>query len=92
MASISSWLFVAADAAGLGGGAAGFAGAAAGGGVAGRAADAAGAAGAAAGCFAPAASGAFPGLPLSSSAMIRRMEARISSIEGSWAFAVWVIP
>jgi hypothetical protein len=28
----------------------------------------------------------------SSSAMIRRMEARISSIEGSCAFAAWVIP
>jgi hypothetical protein len=30
-------------------------------------------------------------LTASSSAMIRRIEARISSIEGSWAFAGWVI-
>src|SRR5262245_50500397 len=31
------------------------------------------------------------GLTESSSAMMRRMEARISSIEGSWAFAGWFI-
>jgi hypothetical protein len=37
-------------------------------------------------------SGALAGLLTSSSAMIRRMEARISSIEGSCAFAAWVIP
>src|SRR5262249_46385247 len=42
-------------------------------------------------CFAAgAASGAFAGL-LASSAMMRRMEARISSIEGSCAFAACVI-
>src|SRR6516164_565706 len=43
-------------------------------------------------CFAAgAASGAFAGLLASSSAMMRRMEARISSIEGSCAFAACVI-
>src|SRR5262245_781701 len=31
----------------------------------------------------------FAGFAVSSSAMMRRMEARISSIEGSWAFAGW---
>src|SRR5262245_66206381 len=31
----------------------------------------------------------FAGLAASSSAMMRRMEARISSIDGSWAFAGW---
>ena len=41
---------------------------------------------------AEACSGALAGLLTSSSAMIRRMEARISSIEGSCAFAAWVIP
>src|SRR5262245_8338222 len=88
MASISSWLLVAAAGVGFGaGGAAGFIGDA-GGGVAGAAA---------AGCLAGGAgSGAdaapLAGLPASSSAMIRRMEARISSIDGSCAFAVCVIP
>jgi hypothetical protein len=62
------------------GGAAGFDGAAAGG-VA-----------AAAGFGGEACSGALAGLLTSSSAMIRRMEARISSIEGSCAFAAWLIP
>ena len=84
MASISSWLLAAAagNVADFGaGGAAGLAGGA--GGVAGAAA---------AGCLAGGAvSGALAGLA-SSSAMIRRMEARISSIDGSWAFAVCVIP
>ena len=83
MASISSWLLAAAaGVADLGaGGAADLAGGA--GGVAGAAA---------AGCLAGGAvSGALAGLA-SSSAMIRRMEARISSIDGSWAFAVCVIP
>src|SRR5664279_5755268 len=42
------------------------------------------------GCGAAAFAGAA-GLPVSSSAMMRRMEARISSIEGSCAFAVWLI-
>ena len=37
-------------------------------------------------------SGALAGLLASSSAMMRRMEARISSIDGSCAFAGWVIP
>src|SRR5262245_27849823 len=84
MASISSWLLAAAAGVGFGaGGAAGFAG-----GVAGAAA---------AGCLAAGAgSGAdvapLAGLAASSSAMIRRMEARISSIDGSCAFAACVIP
>ena len=37
-------------------------------------------------------SGGLAVLPASSSAMMRRMEARISSIEGSWTFADWLIP
>src|SRR6185437_16602378 len=36
-------------------------------------------------------SAGFADLPASSSAMIRRMEARISSIEGSSAFAGWLM-
>ena len=47
--------------------------------------------GAVGGGFGGGGSGGLAGLPASSSAMIRRMEARISSIEGSWAFADWVI-
>src|SRR5262245_41394259 len=85
MASISSWLLAAAAGVGFGaGGTAGLAGGAGGG-------------AAAAGCLAGGAgSGAeaapLAGLPASSSAIIRRMEARISSIDGSCAFAVCVIP
>src|SRR5690349_12410892 len=37
------------------------------------------------------AAGGAAGLAVSSSAMIRRMEARISSIDGSCAFAGWLI-
>ena len=37
-------------------------------------------------------SGGFVALLASSSAIMRRIEARISSIEGSWTFAVWLIP
>ena len=44
------------------------------------------------GGFGGAGSGALAGLLASSSAMMRRMEARISSIEGSCAFAAWLIP
>jgi len=67
---------------GAGGAAVAFAGA---GGVVGRL-------GTAGCCFAAgAAFGAFAGLLASSSAMMRRMEARISSIEGSCAFAACVI-
>jgi hypothetical protein len=90
MASISSWLFAA------GCGAAGFAGATGAhptdfDGAAAGDAGLLGAA-AAAGFGGVAGSGALAGLLASSSAMIRRMEARISSIEGSCAFAACVIP
>ena len=84
MASISSWLLAAA----AGDGAA-FEGA---GGAAGFDDVAAGGVAAAAGFGGEACSGALAGLLTSSSAMIRRMEARISSIEGSCAFAAWLIP
>jgi hypothetical protein len=77
MASMSSCSMAAAGAAGGGGGGGGGGAALAG---AGAGAGSAGLAGAFAG-----------GLVASSSAMIRRMEARISSIEGSWAFAACVI-
>jgi len=38
------------------------------------------------------AAGGLAALVASSSAMMRRIEARISSIEGSWTFAAWLIP
>ena len=87
IASISSWLLATTGAA---------AGLAAGGG---EVADFAGVAGgigrlgaaAADGFGGAAGSGALAGLLASSSAMMRRMEARISSIDGSCAFAVCVI-
>ena len=47
--------------------------------------------GAATGFGGGAVSAGFAALPASSSAMMRRMEAKISSMEGSWAFADWVI-
>src|SRR5580698_123806 len=100
IASISSWLL---EAAGAGGGGAGLAGggatlaAACAAGIAdggmsfitGLAAGAGAAAGFAAGAGAAAFSAA--GGLASSSAMIRRIDAKISSIEGSWTFAGWVI-
>jgi hypothetical protein len=49
------------------------------------------AAGRAGGGCGPGAGLAAAGFAVSSSAMMRRMEARISSIEGSCAFAVWLI-
>src|SRR4029077_15125440 len=87
IASIASWLLATTGAAGLavgGGEVADFAGVA--GGMGGLGALAAGGFGGAA------VSGALAGLLASSSAMMRRMEARISSIDGSCAFAVCVIP
>jgi len=44
------------------------------------------------GGFGAAGSSGLAVLPPSSSAIMRRMEARISSIEGSCAFAAWLIP
>ena len=97
IASMSSWLLLAASGAGGGG-----AGAALGGGAgAGLAAAGAGmsfiaglegaGAGAAAGAAAAGLSAGFSAGLASSSAMIRRIDARISSIEGSWTFAGCVI-
>src|SRR6185503_7048895 len=79
MASISSCLFAAATGAGAGLG---------GGGGGGAFATGGGSAALTSGAFA---SGLAGGCPPSSSAMILRMEARISSIEGSCAFAACVI-
>src|SRR3954454_13023208 len=80
MASISRWS-ITDDGGGKGCGAA----AGGDGGVGLRGGNAAGRGGGAA------AAGGEAGLAVSSSAMIRRMEARISSIDGSCAFAGWLI-
>ena len=81
MASMSDW-FMVADGAGGGGAGRGGGGAMRDGSVGGRGVAAEAGAGAGLG-------GALLG---SSSAMMRRMEARISSIEGSCAFAGWLMP
>src|ERR1700733_10774466 len=97
MASMSSWLLVAAGAGtGFGGGAAGggaFAGAAF---AAGGISFVTGALAAGAAAAGLAATGGLAGLSAtggfaSSSAMMRRIDAKISSIEGSWTFAGWLI-